>query len=335
MRISASIYANGEKDILETVKELEAHQADMLHIDCKNDLSVFADLARVKTQTSLPLDLHLITSKPMDFASVLETNPVDFLTIQYEDLNGSRELPSAGFKKLGLALTSTTPLEVFGEFSQTCDFVLLMATVPGESGGTFNKDNFKRIREFKQKFPNKQIHVDGGVNAEVSFILRNLGVHCAVSGSYLFKQNTVGGAMLSLKNGEVDSHFRVADFMLGLNETPTVGLSNLSLKSVLQSIEEAKMAFTAVIDKAGFLKGIISNADVRKGLLQHIDDLASLQAESLINLNPIVVNEDITVTELLRFIRHQTIPINYLPVVNSEGKLTGSLTFNDLIKGEA
>lgn len=335
MRISASIYANGEKDILETVKELEAHHADMLHIDCKNDLSVFADLARVKTQTSLPLDLHLITSKPMDFASVLRTNPVDFLTIQYEDLNGSRELPSAGFKKLGLALTSTTPLEVFGEFSQTCDFVLLMATVPGESGGTFNKDNFKRIREFKQKFPNKQIHVDGGVNAEVSFILRNLGVHCAVSGSYLFKQNTVGGAMLNLKNGQADSHYRVADFMLGLNETPTVGLSNLSLKSVLQSIEDARMAFTAVVDEAGFLKGIISNADVRKGLLKNIDDLASLQAESLINLNPIVVNEDMTVTELLRFIRHQTIPINYLPVVNSEGKLTGSLTFNDLIKGEA
>ncbi|MCF8277234.1 MAG: CBS domain-containing protein [Flavobacteriales bacterium] len=335
MRISASIYANGTQDILETVKELEAHHADMLHIDCKNDLSVFADLARVKTQTSLPLDLHLITSKPMDFGSVLETNPVDFLTIQYENLNGSRELPNTGFKKLGLALTSATPVDVFGEFAKTCDFVLLMATVPGESGGTFNKDNFKRIREFKQKFPNKQIHVDGGVNAEVSFILRNLGVHCAVSGSYLFKQNTVGGAMLSLKNGEVDSHYRVADFMLGLNETPTVGLSNLSLKSVLQSIEEARMAFTAVIDKAGFLKGIISNADVRKGLLQHIDDLASLQAESLINLNPIVVNEDMTVTELLRFIRHQTIPINYLPVVNSKGKLTGSLTFNDLIKGEA
>jgi ribulose-phosphate 3-epimerase len=334
MRISASIYANGEKDILETVKELEAHHADMLHIDCKNDFSVFDDLARVKKETSLPLDLHLITSKPLDFASVLESNPVDFLTIQYENLNGNRELPTAGFNKLGLALTSNTSLDVFQEFEESCDFVLLMATEPGVSGGSFNKDNFKRIREFKRKFPNKRIHVDGGVNAEVSFILRNLGVHCAVSGSYLFQQHSVSAAMLNLKNGQADSHYRVADFMLGLDETPTVSLSKLTLKSVLQSIENARMAFTAVVDKAGFLKGIISNADVRKGLLRSIDNLSSLQAESLINLNPIVVHEEMTVTELLRFVRHQSIPINFLPVIDSEGKLTGSLTFNDLIKGE-
>jgi ribulose-phosphate 3-epimerase len=334
MRISASIYANGEKDILETVKELEAHHADMLHIDCKNDFSVFHDLARVKKETSLPLDLHLITSKPLDFASVLESNPVDFLTIQYENLNGIRELPTAGFNKLGLALTSNTSLDVFQEFKESCDFVLLMATEPGVSGGSFNKDNFKRIREFKRKFPNKHIHVDGGVNAEVSFILRNLGVHCAVSGSYLFQQHSVSAAMLNLKNGQADSHYGVADFMLGLDETPTVSLSKLTLKSVLQSIENARMAFTAVVDKAGFLKGIISNADVRKGLLRSIDNLSSLQAESLINLNPIVVHEEMTVTELLRFVRHQSIPINFLPVIDSEGKLSGSLTFNDLIKGE-
>lgn len=335
MRISASIYANGEKDILETVKELEAHHADLLHIDCKDNFSVFEDVAQVRKATSLPLDLHLITSKPLEYSAVLEANPVDYLTIQYENLNGSRELPSKGFKKLGLALTSDTPLEAFGEFADSCDFVLLMATEPGVSGGTFNKENFKRIREFKKKFPKKRVHVDGGVNAEVSFILRNLGVHCAVSGSYLFKQDSVGGAMLNLKNAETDSHYRVADFMRDIDETPTVTLTELTLKNVLRSIEDAKMAFTAVVDKAGFLNGIISNADVRKGLLRSIDDLNALHVESLINAKPITVKEDMTVTELLRFVRHQSIPINYLPVTDTEGKLTGSLTFNDLIKGEA
>jgi len=334
MRISASIYANGEKDILKTVKELEAHHADMLHIDCKNDFSVFDDLERVKNETTLPLDLHLITSSPMDFASALETNPVDFLTIQYENLNGARELPKSGFKKLGLALTSETSLNVFERFEKQCDFVLLMATTPGESGGTFNKQNFKRIREFKQKFPTKQIHVDGGVNAEVSFILRNLGVHCAVSGSYLFKQHSVGGAMLNLKNGEANSHYTVSDFMLGSDETPTVLVSELSLKSIFQSIDESKMAFTIIVDENRVLKGIVSNADVRKGLLRNIQNLNGLEAESLINTSPITFNEDRTVTELLRFVRHQPIPINFLPIVNSNGKLTGSLTFNDLIKGE-
>ncbi len=335
MRISASIYANGEKDILHTVKELEAHHADMLHIDCKDDQSVFADVIRVRTATALPLDLHLITSKPLEYSAILEANPVDYLTVQFENLNGSSELPSKGFNHLGLALTSETPLDAFQEFADSCDFVLLMATTPGESGGTFKKENFKRIREFKQKFPNKRVHVDGGVNAEVSFILRNLGVHCAVSGSYLFNQQSVGNAMLNLKNAQADSHYRVADFMLGMEETPTVLESELNLQSVLESIDKARLTFTAVVDSEQILKGVISNADVRKGLLRNIRDLNALYPQSLINPNPIVAKEEMTVTQLLRFIRHQSIPINFLPVVNSEGKLTGSLTFNDLIKGEA
>ena len=335
MKISASIYANGSEDILNTVKELEAHHADMLHIDCRDELSVFEDIIRVKSSTSLPLDLHLITSKPMNYAEVLNSNPVDFLTIQYENLNGRRELPLTGFDRLGLALTSNTPLESFGEFADHCDFVLLMATEPGISGGTFNKQNFRRIRDFKRMFPGKRVHVDGGVNAEVSFILRNLGVHCAVSGSYLFKQQSVGNAMLNLKNAEADSHYHVADFMRDFDETPSVLKSELSLESVLKSIDEARLTFTAVVDADQNLKGLISNADVRKGLLRNIDDLNALNAKSLINSNPIVVKDEMTVTELLRFIRNQPIPINFLPVVNSEGKLTGSLTFNDLIKGEA
>lgn len=335
MKISASIYANGSEDILTTVKELEAHHADMLHIDCRDEASVFEDLIRVKSSTSLPLDLHLITSKPLNYAEVLSSNPVDFLTIQYENLNGSRELPSTGFDRLGLALTSNTPLESFGEFADQCDFVLLMATEPGISGGTFNKQNFRRIRDFKRMFPGKRVHVDGGVNAEVSFILRNLGVHCAVSGSYLFKQQSVGNAMLNLKNAEADSHYHVADFMRDFDETPSVLESDLSLETVLQSIDEARLTFTAVVDADRKMKGLISNADVRKGLLRNIADLNTLNAKSLINSNPIVAKDEMTVTELLRFIRNQPIPINFLPVVNYEGKLTGSLTFNDLIKGEA
>jgi pentose-5-phosphate-3-epimerase/CBS domain-containing protein len=335
MKISASIYSDSSQNLVATIKELEAHHIDMLHVDCIEKPSVFDDIQKARGLSKLPIDLHLITENPSEFENLLKENPVDFLTIQFENLKDSERLPKEGFKKLGLALTSNTPIVAFKAFEADCDFVLLMATEPGKSGGVFKKENFSRIREFRKKFPNKRIHVDGGVNAEVSFILRNLGVHSAVSGSYLFTQKSVGSAVLGLKNGETESHYRVEDFMLALEETPTVSLSSLTLKSVLQSIEDSHMAFTAVVDKPGFLKGIISNADVRKGLLKNISDLASLQPESLINLAPIVAQNRMTVTELLRFVRNQSIPISFLPVVDSEGKLTGSLTFNDLIKGEA
>lgn len=335
MKISASIYSDSNKDLASTVQELEHHHIDMLHVDCLNEPKVFADIQQARGISSLPVDLHLITENPSSFESELAETPVEFLTIQYENLNGSRALPTKGFERLGLALTSATPIEVFEEFAEQCDFVLLMATEPGKSGGEFKKENFARIREFKRRFPAKRIHVDGGVNAEVSFILRNLGVHCAVSGSYLFTQKTVGSAVLGLKSAETDSHYLVADFMRGINETPAVLESEISLKSVLKSIEKSKMAFTSVINDDGELKGIVSNADVRKGLLANIDDLNGLETASMINRTPIVIDQSASVTELLRFIRNQSIPINFLPVTNREGKLVGSLTFNDLIKGEA
>jgi pentose-5-phosphate-3-epimerase len=335
MKISASIYSDSNKDLVSTVQELEHHHIDMLHLDCLDNQSVFADIKKVRNLSPMPIDLHLITANPSSFELELSETPVDFLTIQYENLNGNRALPTEGFQRLGLALTSSTPIEVFEEFAEQCSFVLLMATEPGKSGGEFRKVNFARIREFKSKFPTKRIHVDGGVNAEVSFILRTLGVHCAVSGSYLFTQKTVGSAVLGLKSAETESHYLVADFMRGVNETPVIIESDISLKSILRSIEEYKMAFTSVIDDDGVLKGIVSNADVRKGLLANIDDLNGLEAASLINRTPIIIDQWTSVTELLRFIRNQSIPINFLPVTNREGKLAGSLTFNDLIKGEA
>ncbi len=335
MKISASIYSNSSADIAATINELEEHHIDMLHVDCIDDPQVFSDIKKIRGISQIPIDLHLITSDPKAFEAELKNNPVNLLTIQWENLNGATELPRSGYEKLGLALTSNSAIEEFKQFEDDCDFVLLMATEPGKSGGSFNKENFKRIRAFKRLFPNKEVHVDGGVNAEVSFILRNLGVHCAVSGSYLFNQKSVGGAVLNLKNSESDSHYRVSDFMRGLDETPMVLRSELNLKNILHSIETSKMAFTAIVTKSGELEGIVSNADVRKGLLRNIQDLDGMKAATLINKTPITVNENLTVTELLRFVRHQSIPINFLPVVSNNGALRGSLTFNDLIKGEA
>jgi len=73
------------------------------------------------------------------------------------------------------AFTTHTGIEVFDDYPQF-DFILIMATVPGQSGGVFDKINFEKIRKFRKQYPIKSIHVDGGVNGEVSFILRNMGV---------------------------------------------------------------------------------------------------------------------------------------------------------------
>lgn len=334
MKISASIYSNRSLPLEELVQELEKHEVEYLHIDCRDDLSVFDDIQRIRAISKLPLDLHIITSDPTRFYELLRKHPVEYVTFQYENLNTPLQFPSDIQTSLGLAIVSGTPADVFNSYAEACDFILFMTTVPGESGGTFNKENFRRIRQFQKQFPHKRVHVDGGVNAEVSFILRNLGVYCSVSGSYLVNATSIGAALVNLRMRARGSSFQVGDFMNELDELPVLGLSEVSLRKVLSTIENYRMGFCLLTDEDGRLAGLISNADLRRGMIRRIDSLNTLSWEDMVNHHPKFIRSDKTVRQLLQYIKTQEFPILYLPVVDEHHRLAGAVTFNNLVKGE-
>ncbi len=334
MKISASIYSTS-RPLEEVVRELDAHRIDLFHVDCNDDPKVFDDIAKIRTLSKTPVDLHIISKTPEKYFPLLEKTPCDYVTFQYEDLPGKLEIPSTIKGKIGLAITAVSDIDVFDQYASRFDFMLMMATIPGKSGGEFNKDIFRKIRAFRKKYPEKRVHVDGGVNGEVSFILRNMGVYASVSGSYLFKADTLGLALLNLKTHENESHFLVKDFMLANGEIPVLKPGERSFENVLRNIEDFAMGFTILADNNGTLEGIISNADVRKGLLKKINSLSSISEQDITNKTPVTVNENATVVELIRLIKSKKFPITYLPVVTNENKVAGALTFFNLVKGEA
>ncbi len=334
MKISASVYSSKSQSLPEIIKDLDMHGADLFHIDCNDDLTVFDDIAEIKQLSKTPVDLHIISPEPEKFYSQIEANNVDYVTFQYENLKSDLTIPTSISAKLGLAITTDTDISAFEPYAEKFDFILFMTTTPGQSGGVFDKSNFKKIRQFRQRFPDKRIHVDGGVNGEVSFILRNMGVYASVSGSYLMNSESMGAAMLNLKTHEVDSHFQVKDFMRTVDELPLLKMNDRSVTGILQSIEDYDVGFTILIDDAGKLDGIVTNADVRKGLLKHTDNLNNVSVLDITNKNPVTANENFSVMELLRFIKQQSFAISYLPVVDDANKVTGAVTFFNLIKGE-
>ncbi|MSP68655.1 MAG: CBS domain-containing protein [Bacteroidetes bacterium] len=334
MKISASIYST-TADLKKVVCDLDNHRIDMFHVDCNDDTNVFDDIKNIRKWSKTPIDLHIISKTPEKYFPLLEKNPCDFITFQHEDLIGKLEIPSYIKGKLGLAITAASEIDAFEQYAGRFDFILMMATIPGKSGGAFNKDIFRKIRLFKKRFPEKRIHVDGGVNGEVSFILRNMGVYASVSGSFLFNAESLGFALLNLKTLENESHFQVKDFMMSGDEVPVLMPENRSFENVLRNIEQYQMGFTILVDNKNNLEGIISNADVRKGLLNNINTLSAITEIDITNRTPITVNENATVVELIRLIKSKKFPITYLPVVNDTNKLVGALTFFNLVKGEA
>jgi ribulose-phosphate 3-epimerase len=333
MKISASIYSDKKRPLEEVVKDLEAHNVDILHVDCNDDPSVFEDIQAIRKWTAIPIDLHIITTQPSKYYALLEEFPVEYVTFQYEDLQEELVIPSTVTAKKGIAIITPTSIEIFENF-KGFDFILIMATIPGQSGGVFDKVNFTKIRSFKTKYPSKAIHVDGGVNGEVSFILRNMGVDSSVSGSYLFNAPSIGHALMNLTKREIESHYQVSDFMIPFEECPSILIETSDFLTVLTQIENGKYGFTLVTNTDNEFIGIISNADIRKGLIQQIRDLNQIKFQELINRNALTVFENTTVDDMLRIIKKSTFPISYLPVLNYKNQAVGVITFFNLIKGE-
>ncbi len=334
MKISASIYARPNVPLPTLISELDEHGIDMYHIDCNDDVRVFEDIEKIRKTGNKPIDLHIISEQPEVYFSLLEKTPVEYVTFQYENLTKPLEVPANIHSKLGLAITSNTDISVFETYKNRFDFILMMATTPGQSGGRFNKSNFKKIRAFAKHFPEKKIHVDGGVNAEVSFILRNMGVSSVVSGSYLFKADYLGVAMLDLKGDNFTSEYRVRDFMLTNGEAPILQENDLDFLGILNAIENYKAGFVMIQNNDNQLVGIITNADIRRALIQNIHNLNDIPIDQIINKKPFTIQENYTVNQMLRHIKAQRFPINYAPVVDAENCVKGAVTFFNLIKGE-
>lgn len=333
MKISASIYSDKKRPLKDVVLDLVAHQVDLLHVDCNDDVSVFEDIKKIRTWCDLPIDLHIITPYPSKYKDLIRDNPVEYVTFQYEDLKEKIEFPSNFTGKKGLAVITPTDVAVFQEY-EDFDFILVMATIPGQSGGVFDTFNFSKIRNFKKIYPTKSIHVDGGVNGEVSFILRNMGVSSSVSGSYLFNGPSIGHALMNLTKRNVESQFVLRDFMIPLAETPVIQESNLTFKIILETIEKGKLGFAIVVRENNEFVGLVSNADVRKSLLNSIDDLTNLNVTSMINRDSVGIQEKSTVNEMLQLIKKYAFPITYLPVLDEAKKAVGIVTFVNLIRGE-
>lgn len=334
MKISASVYSNKNRNLVELVQELDQFLVDYIHVDCNDDLSVFEDIKKIRSVSKTPIDLHIISSEVSKFYDGIIENNIEFVTFQYENLTEELHIPEEIKSQIGIAIMTNTDIDIFEKYKNSASFILFMTTIPGQSGGTFAEENFQKIREFRSLYPNKKIHVDGGVNDEVSFILRNLGVYSAVSGSYLVKSENIGSSLLKLKSDLKNTNYRISDFMMKRNEIPIVQKDNVSLENILKSINDYKYGFCIVENENNELYGIVTDGDIRRALLSNLNDLNNININMVINNKPKYVKSTMCVHDLLEALKESTNTVVFVPVVDDYNQVQGAVSFQDLIKGE-
>ena len=196
--ILAADFANLERDI----HDIEQNGGDWVHVDVMDgvfvpNISIGIPVVRsLRKVTKLPLDVHLMITRPIRYAEEFVKAGADILTIHLE--SDTRDNTLACLQKIrslgcraGLSLKPGTPAEEARQFLPYCDMILVMTVEPGFGGQKFMADQMPKLRSLREMLraenPGCLLQVDGGVDAHTCGICKENGAQALVAGSAYFR----------------------------------------------------------------------------------------------------------------------------------------------------
>lgn len=200
MLLSPSILAADLIDLKSTLKVIEP-LVEFVHIDVMDGHFVptlsFGEIytRSVAQSTSLPLDVHLMVSRPeIEVPKYFDIKPAN-LTFHVEATNfGVRlanQIREQGIKA-GVSLNPQTSLSTIEHMLDHIDLVLIMSVEPGFYGQSFLPLALDKISSLKKMIGNRQItiEVDGGITTSNLSQVISAGADMIVAGSAVFRGGT-------------------------------------------------------------------------------------------------------------------------------------------------
>ena len=196
MIISPSILAADFLNLEQEIKRINQTDCEWIHLDVMDGEFVdnitfgYQLIEKIRKKTDKFLDVHLMVKHPSKLINEFIKTNCDAITIHIEiddDIENILDLIKNNGIKTGIAINPQTKLEKIESYIKKIDIILVMGVEPGFGGQKINPNVEARIKKLKEKFPEKIISVDGGVNNETKYLVDKADV--LVSGSYLFNGN--------------------------------------------------------------------------------------------------------------------------------------------------
>ncbi len=206
--ISASILNSDLSDLRGTARKVDDSGAEWLHFDVMDGNFVenitfgSSVLKALKPWSDTFFDVHLMVNDPTRQVKLFAEAGADNITVHAESRCDLRavltEIHRLGLSA-GIAVKPGTPASAAMPYLDLADMILVMTVEPGYGGQGFMRDMIPKIQEFRAAAPDKDIEVDGGINAETSKLVREAGANILVAGTYLFRAENMRTAAESLR----------------------------------------------------------------------------------------------------------------------------------------
>lgn len=210
--IAPSILSADFSKLGEEIADAEKGGADWLHVDVMDghfvpNLTIGPLVVEaIRPLTKLPLDCHLMVSRPEDWVDTFAKAGADYITVHAEATAHLdrllRHIRSLGCMA-GVSLNPATPVSAIEEVLDLVDLVLVMSVNPGFGGQKFIESVLSKVERLVKVRGDRKylIQIDGGISAQTIGKSYQAGVDCFVAGSAVFSARNRAQAISALKAG--------------------------------------------------------------------------------------------------------------------------------------
>ena len=195
IKISPSILAANPLCFGTEMEKLISSGADELHFDVMDGHFVpnitFGSglLKAIHAQFSVFCDVHLMISKPLQYAEEFAKAGADLITlhVEAEDVEPALRAIRAQGVKAGISLRPGTPVETLTPYLPLTDRVLLMTVEPGFGGQKLIEAVLQKAVWLRKSGYTGSIEADGGWNEGNMAMAKEVGIDTLVMGTGFFR----------------------------------------------------------------------------------------------------------------------------------------------------